>query len=69
MSAEHVLFTKYKIDPIAFESNYTVFDFTFFIDNLMLEIKEEIKEKEKNGENKLIRLLRIMKGFLNKYEI
>jgi hypothetical protein len=35
----------------------------------MLEIKEEIKEKEKNGENKLIRLLRIMKGFLNKYEI
>lgn len=35
----------------------------------MEELKAEAKDKEKNGENKLIKLLRIMKSFLNKYEI
>jgi len=62
------LFKKYKLDPIAFEARYTVFDYQFFINSLVDEIEEERKEREKNDGDKFIKLLRILKNMLNRYE-
>lgn len=67
-SAEHLLFKKFNLDPIAFESKYTVFDFTFFINRIVDEIHAENKDKEKYENDELIKLLRIMKYKLNKYD-
>ena len=69
IKAERLIFKKFKIDPLGFESRYTVFDFQFFINNLIEEINEEEKEKERNSENKLIKVLRILKNMLNKIEL
>lgn len=57
------------MDPFAFESRFTVFDFTFFINNLVDELNEEAKEREKNDGDKLLKILRIMKNMLNRIEI
>lgn len=68
-SAEHLLFKKYNLDPLAFESRYTVFDFTFFVNRLVEEIHEENKAKEKTDSDELIKLLRLVKYKLNKYDL
>jgi len=57
------------MDPFAFESRFTVFDFTFFINNLVDELNEEAREREKNDGDKLLKILRIMKNMLNRIEI
>lgn len=69
LSAEYLLFKKFKLDPLAFESRYTVFDYKFFIDRIVDEIIEENKDNEKNGGDKLIKVLKVMKSMLNKIEI
>lgn len=68
-SAEHLLFHRFKIDPFDFERRFTVFDFTFFINQLVDELNEENKDREKNDGDKLLKILRIMKNMLNRIEI
>ena len=69
LSAEPLLFKKYNLDPIDFESRYTVFDFTFFINRIVEEIHAENKEREKSDSDELIKLLRLVKYKLNKYDL
>lgn len=67
IKAERLLFKRFKLDPLAFESRYTVFDFQFFINNLMEELNEEAQNNEQD--NKLIKVLRVLKNMLNKIEL
>lgn len=69
MNLEYLIFKKYNIDPLEFESRYTVFDYSFFTNRLIEGIKEENKEKENTSEDKIIKMLRYMKYTLNKYDI
>jgi hypothetical protein len=57
------------MDPIDFESRFTVFDFTFFINRLIEELNEEAEQKEKQGDDKLIKILRVLKHTLNQYDL
>lgn len=57
------------MNPWQIESAMTVFDFVFFVNNLCDELIAENKEKEKNGNDRLTRMLRAMKNVLNGYDI
>jgi hypothetical protein len=59
------------MDPLLYEARSTVFDFMFFINNLIEEINAENKEREKNNRSndRLVKLLRAMKYTLNNYDL